>query len=256
MSSLSDELSGGASARCGMPKNAPEVDGYLAPAFELDHIFIFCSVGGEEAEALSAFGLTEGPPNSHAGQGTACRRFFFANFYIELLWVSDLVEAKSGITQPTHLWERWHRQTSGACPFGFIFRPKVQHHLSVPFPGWDYRPAYLPSPLSIHVASNAHLLREPILFYLSFAQRSDRYPIGKRPPLDHPAGLREVTRVQFTSPNLPETSSAFAALTESGLSHLRTDSEYLLELGFDRELQGRRTDFRPALPLAFHWIHE
>jgi hypothetical protein len=253
MSSLNDELSGGASAPCGMPNNAREVGQYLAPAFELDHIFIFCSVGGPETEALSAFGLTEGPPNCHAGQGTACRRFFFANFYIELLWLCDFAEAKAEMTQPTHLWERWNGQASGACPFGFIFRPKVQHNLSAPFPGWDYRPAYLPSPLSIHVACNASVLREPILFYLSFAQRSDRYPIGKRPPLDHSAGLREVTRVQFASPKLPEISSAFAAITDSGLYHLHIDSDYLLELGFDGELRGRRTDFRPALPLLFHW---
>ena len=43
----------------------------------LDHIFIRARPGAPEAEALKAFGLTEGSPNRHPGQGTANRRFFF-----------------------------------------------------------------------------------------------------------------------------------------------------------------------------------
>src|SRR6266705_2850427 len=70
---------------------------------EFDHVFICVSVGGEEAGALAAFGLTEGTPNVHPGQGTACRRFFFANNYLELLWVSNAGEAQSEAIQPTHL---------------------------------------------------------------------------------------------------------------------------------------------------------
>ena len=46
--------------------------------FELDHLLVWVDVGGPEAERLAAFGLTEGAPNTHPGQGTACRRFFFS----------------------------------------------------------------------------------------------------------------------------------------------------------------------------------
>ena len=56
---------------------------------ELDHVFIMCAVGGPEAVALSRLGLKEGSANTHPGQGTASRRFFFRNGYIELLWVCD-----------------------------------------------------------------------------------------------------------------------------------------------------------------------
>src|SRR6266567_1042943 len=87
-------------------------------ASEFDHVFICVSVSGEEASTLAAFGLTEGTPNVHPGQGTACRRFFFANAYLELLWVSNAADAQSETIQPTHLYERWARRASGACPFG------------------------------------------------------------------------------------------------------------------------------------------
>jgi Glyoxalase-like domain len=78
---------------------------------ELDHIFICVPQGAVEASnTLTAFGLSEGKPNEHPGQGTACRRFSFHNGYIELLWVSSEAEAQSEAIQPTHLWEHWAGQ--------------------------------------------------------------------------------------------------------------------------------------------------
>src|ERR1700757_2009678 len=49
---------------------------------ELDHLFVCTAPGAPEAEELVQFGLHEGPPNQHPGQGTACRRFSFANAMI------------------------------------------------------------------------------------------------------------------------------------------------------------------------------
>src|SRR5207249_2167482 len=49
-------------------------------AFELDHVFICTAAGTPEAASLIAFGLTEGTPNTHPGQGTANRRFFYFYF--------------------------------------------------------------------------------------------------------------------------------------------------------------------------------
>jgi hypothetical protein len=86
---------------------------------------------------LATFGLTEGTPNTHPGQGTACRRFFFVNSYLELLWVSDIAEAQSEPIQKAHLWERWKSRTSGACPIGLGFRPKGQDDDRAPFCIWN-----------------------------------------------------------------------------------------------------------------------
>jgi hypothetical protein len=62
-------------------------------AFQLDHVFILCDRGAPEADALVRLGIREGSGNTHPGQGTACRRFFFSNVYLELLWVEDAAEA-------------------------------------------------------------------------------------------------------------------------------------------------------------------
>ncbi len=90
---------------------------------ELDHFFVCVSRGGPEAELLRAFGLAEGSPNTHPGQGTANRRFFFHNAFLELVWVEDAAEAASELVARTRLAERWQRRGHGASPFGIGFRP-------------------------------------------------------------------------------------------------------------------------------------
>jgi len=223
-------------------------------AAEFDHLFICASSGGEEeASSLTAFGLTEGPPNVHPGQGTACRRFFFANVYLELLWVCDAAEAQAETARPTRLWERWINRAAGACPFGLGFRPRIGQESAVPFSSWEYRPPYLPAPLCIHVATNVHVLVESMLFYLPFAQRSNAYPTARRQPFWHRAGLNELTRVEVASPHADRVSSELAAVTGSGLAKRRAGSEYLLELGFDGESGCQQADFQPILPLRLCW---
>ena len=221
--------------------------------FEFDHVFICASHGGAEADHLAALGLAEGAPNTHPGQGTACRRFFFANCYIELLWVSSALEAQSEATSPTHLYERWENRTNGACPFGLGFRPKVHNGDSAPFGTWLYQPPYLPPSLSIHVATNTSIQREPMLFYLPFAKRPDTYPTDRQQPLRHPADLREVTGVTLCHPCRDGLSPEVMAVAASRVVQLRVGSEYLLEMGFDHESRGQKADFRPLLPLIFRW---
>ncbi len=219
---------------------------------EPDHLFVCTAAGAPEGDELASLGLIEGAPNTHPGQGTACRRFFFRNFYLELLWISDTSTATSEATRRTRLWERWSGRNSGACPFAFCFRPTAGGSGGPPFAAWDYRPAYLPDPLCIQVATNIDALNEPMLCYLSFAQRSDRYSGAKRQPLDHPAGLREVTHVEFVSPPM-ECSPELDATINATLIQLRSGIGYHVELGFDGEAQGKIADCRPSLPLVLRW---
>ena len=78
----------------------------VSASLELDHVFICCDVDAPEADRLVRIGLTEGSGNVHAGQGTANRRFFFEDTYIELLWVCNPGEARSDSVRPAAIWER------------------------------------------------------------------------------------------------------------------------------------------------------
>src|SRR5262245_17376105 len=84
--------------------------------------FLFTKEAGLVARTLAEFGLTEGTPNLHPGQRTACRRFFFENAYLELAWVINETEIKASPTSKTKLSERSEHIYSNYCPFGSLFQ--------------------------------------------------------------------------------------------------------------------------------------
>lgn len=221
-------------------------------AYELDHFFIFTDVGAPEAERLIQFGLSEGAPNTHPGQGTSNRRFFFHNCFLELVWVHNAQEAQSEMTRPVHLWERWRGRLRDTSPFGLVFRSREDASAPPPFSTWQYRPAYLPPPLCIEVGLNAEVYAEPALFYLSFGRRADSFPQARLQPLAHQPELREVTHLRLISPHRNH-SPEMQAVINADLISCEVGGEPLLELTFDSGAKGQRADFRPALPLIFLW---
>jgi hypothetical protein len=213
---------------------------------ELDHVFILTAPDAPEAASLINFGLHEGPPNHHPGQGTANRRFAFANAMLELLWITDADEAQSPRTRRTQLWERWSARQSTASPFGICVRPGDSGSAVPPFPFWEYRPAYLPPPLSIHIAEAG--IEEPMWFCLNFMRRSQR----EEHFVEHPIGLREITQLTLTT-LVPLRSEAAKKIVESGIMNPRIGSRPLLEIEFDNRRRNQQKDFRPELPLVFNF---
>ena len=211
---------------------------------ELDHLFVCSAPGAPEAEKLVQFGLHEGPPNQHPGQGTACRRFPFANAMIELFWVSDEREAQNQSTRHTLLWDRWSDRQGSASPFGICVRPVDPQDLGSPFLAWEYRPAYLPDPLSMQIAEAG--IEEPMWLYMSFMRRAQREGWFT----EHPSGVREITRLTLTTP-VPLRSDASQKIVESGVLTTRSGPASLLEIEFDGHRRKEHTDFRPHLPLIF-----
>ena len=221
--------------------------------FEFDHLFICTDIGAGEADRLVSLGLVEGTSNSHPGQGTTNRRFFFHNAMLEFLWVCDPEEARSELIRSTHLWERWANRQDGACPFGVCLRSTTPDRDSIAFPSWAYRPPYLPEALSIAVGTNSGVLTEPMLFQTPFGKRPDRYSPDRAQPLNHHLGLCEITRVELVSPTADRPSPELQAAINTDRFRLRVGGGYCVELGFDGEVQGHQVDFRPGLPLIISW---
>ena len=212
---------------------------------ELDHLFVCAAPGASEAEKFVQFGLHEGPPNQHPGQGTANRRFAFANAMIELFWVSDASEAQSQSARRTLLWERWSGREHNASPFGICLRPVDPQDTGLPFPAWEYRPAYLPDPLVMHIGDVG--IEERMWVYLSFMRRAQR----EQWFIEHPIGLREITGLTLTTP-VPLRSNVSQKIVESGILATRTGAKSLLEIEFYGNRRKEQMDFRPHLPLVFH----
>jgi hypothetical protein len=176
---------------------------------------------------LRAFGLTEGSGNTHPGQGTANRRFFFANAFIELLWIEDEGEVASAVTAPTRLRERL---SGGAdvSPFGICYRPSADQSAAT-FATFAYTPSYLPPGMSIDIARDTPL-SEPMCFFFRPATAPESWEGARRQPLQHATGLQRITDIAYT-----------------------TGDGHLLEITFDNAAQGLQKDFRPTLPLIFRY---
>ena len=214
-------------------------------AVELDHVVIGVDRGAPEAETLVEFGLGEGAPNVHPGQGTANRRFFFRNSMLELLWVKDPIEAQAPQTAPTLLWERWSGRHSGACPFGIIVRPANTGPAAVPFPSIEYRPAWLEPDLKIYLAPTG--LQEPMWLFMPFLQRLNY----EQRFAEHPNGARVITRLTLSTPVTSQSSAAQALVADEVLS-IHEGAEYLLAVELDRGIRLAVRDFRPHLPLVLY----
>jgi hypothetical protein len=215
--------------------------------YAVDHVFICCSVGGAEAEALAKAGLTEGSPNVHPGQGTTCRRFFFRNAFLELLWICDVVDATSPTTRPTRLLERWRGRATHTSPFGVALRPTQPSPTTpAPFETWAYIPQYLPPGLRIDMAAAAPL-DEPEMFFLRFARPPEAREGPAREPMAHGLGVSELSAVRISAPHEPR-SAAARTLARLGLVEF-AQGPPLLELELDRGQRGVELDFRPTLPM-------
>lgn len=214
---------------------------------ELDHLFIMCAVEAPEAAALVRAGLVEGSPNSHPGQGTACRRFFFENAYLELIWVHDEEAARQPALQPLHLWERWAHRSSRACPFGIVVRP-CGETTAPPFPAWPYHPPYFAEGVVLHVGRDT-TLEEPAVFFMGF-QRGRARP-GQEPDR-HALPVRRLTGVSI---GLPRPSALGAACTalEAAAVRIHARDAYRCTLEFDDATRGGEADLSPALPLVLRW---
>ncbi|QHV95668.1 VOC family protein [Spirosoma endbachense] len=225
---------------------------------ELDHIFIFTHQAEQVASTLQSFGLSEGTANVHPGQGTACRRFFFQNAYLELAWVNNKDEIKNPVIERTKLWERSQYSLTQFCPFGLCFRTKQKSEQSIDLffeDGWRYYSIYLPEGQFANIASNEDFPTEPMLFEMPFFGLSPKdYPFEKQQPLTHAKGFHQLTKVALTLPSpIKDFSLALRKVLHESMIQVSFGETYLAALEFDDGKQGKLKDFDPLIPLRITW---
>jgi hypothetical protein len=212
----------------------------------VDHAFVGCTMGAPEGDALLRLGFVEGSPNTHPGQGTANRRFFFENFMLELVWVADPAEAQNERTRRTQLFERCQGEDSQVSPFGIIFRSTSTPAAQAPFATWPYAPVYLPPGLTMQIADGT-TLHEPGLFYLPFLKSG----AGRRTePVTHALPIRRIRGLSVGVRDRNALSAASRCAEEIGLISYFEARLPLLEILFAGPA-GMRVDLRPDLPLVF-----
>lgn len=215
-------------------------------AFEIDHLFVAGPAGCAALDRLLARGFAEGRPNSHPGQGTACRRIFFDESYLEFLWLENRAEAASDAVRPTGLLQRADVE-SGASHFGICLRSTEAAGEELPFAVREYTPPYLPEGLSISIGRNADRLDEPLLFFLSPG-------IGRRQNvIDHPNGAQSISNVSLLLAPGESTSPELHAFGALGLVEVARGAGPVMHLELDGATRGESIDLRPEIDLVVDW---
>lgn len=212
---------------------------------DIDHIFIFTNDNGKVADELAAFGLQEGSNRIHKGQGTRNRKFYFENFFLEILWVHDEAELNSFPVRETGLWERANHRITHFSPFGLclVNTPETE---SIFGNALHYQPAYFPEGLYIDVLANNNDPDLPWAFRLPFTERQSH--AGE--PISHRTGLAQLTQAVFSCKNINRVFvNNFAA--DKTIVFKKSDKIWL-DLTFDHGRQAQKIDFE-TVKLSLHY---
>jgi hypothetical protein len=213
--------------------------------FELDHIFLAVSKGGPEVEQFLAAGFLEGASNTHPGQGTACRRIFFENAYLELVWLEDFDEAASRLVAPTGLAARVGGEP-GASGLGICIRLQHGAFNDLPIRTWSYQAPYLPPGVAIPMAANSFLHHEPLLFFLPGIPQQRVFH-------RHENESRKITEVTITLNVDQGCSPECKWLAESGCIRTVAGNRESVLMELDHGVQGRVLPVQTRTPLVVKW---
>lgn len=211
---------------------------------ELDHVFILVEPGGQVADLVCAAGFAEGLGNTHPGQGTANRRFYFANGMLEFLWVRDATEARQGPGRDLCFPQR--ANDANASPFGVILHRTDNNATNLPFDGWTYQPDYFKPPQAFHVGSNSAALDEPLCIYVPFVEP------GQSNCKSQDAAAKSISQVRIYTSADPKKGVLKAANSADRLSIVQ-GPEHLMEIELDDGAAGIAKDLRPRIPLIMRW---
>ena len=210
-------------------------------SFRLHHVLVVTEPGAPVADTIAGFGLVEGAPNTHPGQGSANRRFFFEDMGLELGFFTDEEEAQTGPGRVIRMFDRWN--TPGGSRLGLIFRADGD---TGDFPGFPYQPLYFEDGQFFLLGDNTDVLGEPIVVLMP-------RNLPNRPPQDlSPPPFRRVTAVRVS---VPVESSSSALSWAAGIDRvtIETGAQECMEIEFEGGVNGETQDLRPEIPLVLRW---
>ena len=231
--------------------------------FNLDHILIWVDKEAPEIELFKENGFTSIISGSHSQQGTSGKYLFFLNFYIELLYISDNVEAFENIEKfGCNYLERSYWRLNHASPFGLALKMKTFDKENILFDYTEYKADWMRDDGLIMADNNKNLLA-PLVFVLRPKMEFPSYHSIDEMLIDnkpddfkknhiHENGIKTLTSYHVYINPEAETSKLINYLNKSGINILNGD-ENCIELVFDNEINNRAFDFRPRLPLIIKY---
>ncbi len=205
---------------------------------KIDHIFIFTADDGKAADVLVNAGFTEGSSRVHSGQGTTNRKFYFDNFFLEILWVHNAAEIKAEPIKSTGLWQRakfYKNEFSrfGLCMVNDKTTDKLFEHAN------QYQPNYFPAGKTIAFFKNEDQPSLPWTFRLPFKGQNS----CEAEPKDHPNGIKKLTKAIFEYSTDKQDDSFLKAFEEQPQIEFQKTDRNWLTLLVDEGRRKQKTTF-------------
>ncbi len=210
---------------------------------KLDRIFIITDAMAKLGDAFLALGIDEGEVIDHKGQGTSCRRFFFADKVIELWWLRDINECQQSEARELLLAERVG--LANASPLGLIFSSNSLSSHQLPFETWCYQLKGARSLFPFRIGHNVDNIFEPLCFYTSNSKLNPSKVASTNRPSIHE--VQVTVAVEEFSDVLENTEF------EKGFK-FKKGKQHLIEIYANENLDQKNEpiDFRPELPLIIY----
>lgn len=202
-----------------------------------DHIFIFTNDNGKVADKLVEFGLKEGSNRVHIGQGTTNRKFYFENFFLEILWVHDENEINSELIEPTGLWQRAEYHSNDFSPFGLCL-VNTDETDKLFGNAFKYQPDYFPEGMTIDILKNEHQPSLPWTFRLPFIGQKK----NETEPINHENEIKELTKIDFYISSIYDDIFIQSFSNQGKINFIKSDKIWL-NLTFDDAKQGLNKQF-------------
>ncbi len=204
----------------------------------IDHIFIFTNDSKKAGDELVNFGLKEGSSRVHAGQGTTNRKFYFDNFFLEILWVHNETEITSEQTKQMGLWQRADFKNNGFSPFGLCIS-NTENTETLFEKAFKYQPDYFPQGMLIDIIKNEEQSDLPWTFRLPFKGQKKH----NNEPTNHPNNVFALTKAVFEYQSVAE-NTFLDNLKDQDSIQLTKSSRNWLNLIFDNGKQEKRREFK------------
>lgn len=204
---------------------------------DIDHIFIFTDDNGKIADKLVEFGLSEGSNRVHKGQGTTNRKFYFENFFLELVWVHNEDEIKSELVKPIRLWQRAEYKRNEFSPYGLGFENSEDTN-RIFENSFKYQPHYFPKDMAIEFLDNENQPHLPWTFRLPFKGQKN----NEAEPKNHKTGIKKLTKAIFKYKGA-QADKYLENFKDDPTIEFTVSTDYGLTLIFDNKEQGKRGVF-------------
>lgn len=204
----------------------------------IDHIFIFTDDKGQIADELVKFGFVEGSNRVHLGQGTTNRKFYFNNFFLEVLWVHHPNEIISDQTKPMGLWQRAEYKSNNFSPFGLCI-VNEDYSEALFQNAIKYQPSYFPEGFTIDILKNDLQPSLPYTFRLPFKGQKQH----EHEPLKHQNKIASLTKTIFEYKERVDDIFINYFKEDSNIEFLKSSRDWL-NLVFDGGKQKQKANFK------------